>query len=164
MHRLSVSAATVLLLALALTGCSLFGPQVFGYPSVDRPLAKDEWEADWEPLEEVYPPDMASGAEVLFVDLGEGIGSMEGEVRMVRMTAADGSVVVDHRLPQGGPPVHHTLAPGSYEVEGYYRVCDGNCGFLDPPEPICSTEVDLRADQGYLVEIGVASGCVVTED
>lgn len=50
-----------------------------------------------------------------------------------------------------------------YEVEGYYRVCDGNCGLLDPPEPICTTELDLRDDQGYLVEIGGDSGCVVTE-
>ncbi len=156
--------AVVLLLALATSGCDLLGPQVLGAGTEERPLAKDEWDADWAPLEEVYPADVADGAEVLFLDMGEGIGSFEGEVRMVRMTAADGSIVLDHRLPSDGRAVHHTLPPGTYEVEGYYRVCDGNCGLLDPPEHICTTGVEIRGDSDYLIEIGVDSGCVVTED
>jgi hypothetical protein len=151
------------ILALAAAGCGVLPPEMFGYGTDDRPLIMDSG-GELEPLEEVVPPDASDGAQVLFLDLGEGPVSIEGEVTMVRLTTDDGTVIADHRLPRDGRVVHHALSPGDYQVDGYYRVCDGNCGYLDPPEPLCSTQVSLVADKTYLVEIGVISGCKVTED
>jgi hypothetical protein len=153
-----------MILGLATAGCGLLGSQLFGYGTEDRPVALATGGAEWEPLEEVYPPDRSSGAQVLFLDVGDGPVGIEGAVIMVRLTTDDGTVALDHRLPRDGRTILHTLAPGNYEVEGYFRGCDGHCGALDPPQHVCTTQVSLADGMAYLVEIGIRSGCTVTED
>jgi hypothetical protein len=54
------------------------------------------------------------------------------------------------------------LPPGTYELEGYYRSCDGWCGRLDPPGALCSVSAILEEGQSYELVINVGErSCVV---
>jgi hypothetical protein len=122
-----------------------------GYGTDARPYAKDTWESDWEPLAEVAPlahePDW-----VTFRSTDHTVLGIEGYVVFVRLEDAEGAVVVDHRV---SGEFTATVDPGRYAVTGYYRNCDANCGYLDPPETLCTTTLDLEAGQSPNVIISV---------
>jgi len=69
-----------------------------------RPLARDDWHADWAPLREVVPPDDPQAAEltITFVDTNVPLG-IEGAVLFAKLTTPDGAVVMDQRVAVDGP-------------------------------------------------------------
>jgi hypothetical protein len=157
-------AVLLALLMAATSACGILFPDPFAVGTGDRPLAKSDARSEWEPLEEVVPAEAPNGARLAIVELDENaeIGE-EGYVAFARLAQPDGTVILDLRIRRDGGAVAPTVPAGDYELSGYYRTCAGNCGFLDPPEPICSTQVDLAADRQYLVAISVVDGCMVEE-
>ena len=137
-------------MTVSLAACSLFYPNM-GYGTDAMPYAKDSWESEREPLIEVAPlahePDW-----VTFTSTDHTMLGMEGYVVFVRLEDAGGSVVVDHRVTG---EFTSTLDTGTYAVTGYYRNCEGNCLFLDPPEELCTTTLDLVAGQSPTVIVSV---------
>jgi hypothetical protein len=138
----------LLVAAAVLAGCSLFSGGL-GFGTELRPYAKDTWESDWAPLEEFAPlardPDY-----VTFTSTDEILLGIEGYLVFVRLEDASGTIVADHRT-----EFTSTLVPGTYTVTGYYRNCDGNCGYLDPPVPLCTTTVDVQAGESPTVVVSV---------
>jgi hypothetical protein len=66
------------------------------------------------------------------------------------------------RLEQGGHRVRLGLGPGVFVIHRYMRVCDGNCGFLDPPTAACALRLRLRAGQEIVLRIRAsAGGCAI---
>ena len=55
------------------------------------------------------------------------------------------------------------LSPGAYRLVSWQRICDGNCGNLDPPSQQCARPVTLRSAEQLTAAIRVnfASGCVI---
>jgi hypothetical protein len=112
------------------------------------------------PLVETIPAEERGGArlEVTAVATDVMLG-IEGFVTFVKATR-DGQVVLDQRVPEGG--LSHSLPAGDYELDGYYRNCDGWCGLLDPPGPVCSVSAQLDGDRAYDLTITVRDrSCVL---
>jgi hypothetical protein len=149
---------------LATSACGILFPDPFAVGTEDRPLAKSDPGSEWEPLEQVIPPEAANGARLAIVELDDNaeIG-LEGYVAFARLTRPDGTVTLDLRIRRDGGAMAPTVPTGEYELSGYYRTCSGNCGYVDPPEPICSTQVELAADRRYLIAISVIEGCIVED-
>jgi hypothetical protein len=148
MRMLPGRALAVMALAMALAGCSFFyGPM--GYGTDERPLAKDTWEGEWEPLHEFAP--LANEPDwVTFTATDHTMLGIEGYIVFVRVEDASGSVVIDRRV-----DFDSTLDQGSYTVTGYYRACDGNCGMLDPSGELCTTPLEVRPGESPTVVVSV---------
>jgi hypothetical protein len=70
---------------------------------------------------------------------------IEGEYSYVRAAGDDGAPSVERRLdPEGA--LRLRLAAGRYALSVWHRICDGNCGLLDPPSDRCEQTFDLPAD------------------
>jgi hypothetical protein len=98
-------------------------------------------------LVEIIPGDERDGAwlTVTAVDTDAMLG-IEGFVTFVK-ASRDGRVLLDQRVPSGG--LSHSLSAGDYELEAYYRSCDGWCGMLDPTAPVCSASATLARGTPY---------------
>jgi hypothetical protein len=55
------------------------------------------------------------------------------------------------------------MPPGAYRLVSWQRICDGNCGNLDPPSQQCARPFTLRPGEQLTAAIRVnfASGCVI---
>jgi hypothetical protein len=73
-----------------------------------------------------------------------GGGYREGAVSFFRMEQS-GTIREEQRLQN--TPLEFVLAPGSYEIRGYSRGCDGNCGRLSGPSMQCSAAFTVAAGQ-----------------
>jgi hypothetical protein len=81
---------------------------------------------------------------------------IEGSVLFLRLTNGDGTVILDRPFGWGGDA--QRVPPGSYLLDAYMRVCDGNCGHLDAAgAPFCSQEVTLAARAQLVVSISGGS-------
>lgn len=148
-------------ISLLCAGCGLIWNTV-GYGTDERPYAINELDGDseWEPLQEVVPPATADGGVVTVHAVDHTMLGIEGYVVLARLEAEDGTVVLDARIADEGRRV--TVLPGRYAFTGYYRSCDGNCGYLDPPETLCSADVTVQQGTESVVTISVASqACAV---
>ena len=99
------------------------------------------------PLVEIIPRQEKGGAAVeVTADESDVMLGIEGFVTFVKATK-NGQVVLDQRVSPDG--LSHSLPAGEYELESYYRNCDGWCGLLDPPGSVCSVAAELNAGQAY---------------
>jgi hypothetical protein len=65
--------------------------------------------------------------------LGVGPASGGEDIHATQVDAAGtGAVIFDEQL-----------APGEYRIVSYQRLCDANCGSLDPPTDRCATTLDI---------------------
>ena len=65
---------------------------------------------------------------------------IEGALQFL-VVKRNGDEVVRRRIVKG---THAFLPIGRYWVSSYTRICDGNCGNLDPPMFRCARYVELR--------------------
>jgi hypothetical protein len=88
---------------------------------------------------------------------------IEGSIPFIRVSRADGSTVVRRRLnvTTRTPTADVRLAPGRYRLQSWQRICDGNCGYLDPPSDRCARWFRIHRAQTLKATITVAfgSGC-----
>jgi hypothetical protein len=86
---------------------------------------------------------------------------VEGAIPVVAIARRDGSLVAKRRLGLVRPSATFSLAPGRYRLLSWQRVCDGNCGILDPPSDRCSRAFRLHGNQRLRATITVryGSGC-----
>ena len=88
---------------------------------------------------------------------------VEGSISYVRVT--DGTrTVLDSQLHGVGQRqvLDVALAPGTYRLTSYQRLCGGNCGTLDPPTDQCSTEFQIKgigAQATVLIALRPGEGC-----
>ena len=88
---------------------------------------------------------------------------IEGAITFVRVKRPSGRVVLTRRLP-ASDRLTLPLPAGRYRLVSWQRLCDGNCGTLDPPSHRCARWLTLRAGERLRATIRVnyaAPGCVI---
>lgn len=88
---------------------------------------------------------------------------IEGEYSYARIESPSGAKISEERLPEDGRVTIH-LSPGTYRLLSYQRICNGNCGYLEPPSEECSRAFDISDDEPLVARIRVTfgSGCTIT--
>jgi hypothetical protein len=97
------------------------------------------------------PPQPSPGSAVVSVSQSgrNPVIWYEGALHFIRIEQS-GAIVEEKRLES--VPLAFTLPPGSYQLRGYSRPCDGNCGNLDPPEVLCAASFTVTAGQVLYAE------------
>jgi hypothetical protein len=88
---------------------------------------------------------------------------IEGALSYIRVERAAGVTLTERRLP-GDQQLTLKLQPGAYRLVSWQRICDANCGNLDPPSDRCARPFTVRQRQQLeaTVRIDFVSGCVIT--
>jgi hypothetical protein len=88
---------------------------------------------------------------------------IEGAITFIRVKRPSGRVVLTRRLP-ASDRITLPLRPGRYRLVSWQRLCDGNCGTLDPPSHRCARPLTMMAGERLRATIRVnyaAAGCVI---
>jgi hypothetical protein len=87
---------------------------------------------------------------------------IEGALSYIRLERATGATVTQRQLPGSGN-LTLQVRPGAYRLVSWQRICDANCGTLDPPSQHCARPLTIRSGEQLTVAIQVnfASGCVI---
>jgi len=88
---------------------------------------------------------------------------IEGAITFVRVKRPSGRVVLTRRLP-ASDRLTLPLPPGRYRLVSWQRLCDGNCGTLDPPSHRCARSLTIRSAERLRATIRVnyaVAGCVI---
>ena len=96
------------------------------------------------------------------IRVGDGI-PIEGAITFVRVKRPSGRVVLTRRLP-ASDRLTLPLRPGRYRLVSWQRLCDGNCGTLDPPSHRCARSLTIRPAERLRATIRVnyaVAGCVI---
>lgn len=103
----------------------------------------------------------AGQLRVIQVRVGTAVPT-EGALSYLRLERATGATVTQRQLPGGGK-LTLSLQPGAYRLASWQRICDANCGNLDPPSQQCAQPFTLRPGEQLTATIRVnfASGCVI---
>src|SRR5215470_17074605 len=87
----------------------------------------------------------------------------EGWIPYIRVVRPDGTAVVQRRLNRTKWPLYADvrLSPGRYRLVSWQRICDANCGNLDPPSDRCARWFRIHRGQTLKATITVTfgSGC-----
>ena len=87
---------------------------------------------------------------------------IEGAITFIRVKRPSGRVVLTRRLP---PSERLTLPlrPGRYRLVSWQRLCDANCGTLDPPSDRCARSLTIRTGERLraTIRVNYAVGCVI---
>jgi len=87
---------------------------------------------------------------------------IEGSLSYVRLERTGGTTVTE-RLPDSGK-LTLTVRPGAYRLVSWQRICDANCGNLDPSSNRCARPFTLRKGEHLQAVIRLdwaSSGCVI---
>lgn len=139
------TAAALALMTLVLPSCA--GPSSPG-PALPAPSAPAAG-AD------------AGQLQIMQVRVGNAVPA-EGALAFVGIERATGAPVIQRRLPASGK-LALRLDPGAYRLASWPRVCDANCGDLDPPSSRCSRPVTVRRHEQLIavIRVNFAAGCVI---
>jgi hypothetical protein len=87
---------------------------------------------------------------------------IEGALSYIRLKRATGATVTERQLPGRGK-LTLQVSPGAYRLVSWQRICDANCGTLDPPSQHCARPFTLRpGDQlTAAIRVNFASACVI---
>ena len=87
---------------------------------------------------------------------------IEGALSYIRVERATGTAVTERQLP-GSHKLTLQVPPGRYRLVSWQRICDANCGNLDPPSQQCARPFTVRPGEHLTAAIRVsfASGCVI---
>ena len=93
------------------------------------------------------PSGPAAGADsgqlqIMQVRVGNAV-PMEGALAVISIERATGAVIIERQLPGSGK-LALRLDPGTYRLASWQRVCDANCGQLDPASNRCARLVTVR--------------------
>ena len=88
---------------------------------------------------------------------------MEGALAFIRIERATGAAVIDRQLPGSGK-LALSLDPGAYRLASWQRLCDANCGNLDPASSRCARLVTMHRHEQLLaiIRVNFRAGCVIT--
>jgi hypothetical protein len=87
---------------------------------------------------------------------------IEGSLSYVRLERTGGTTVTE-RLPDSDR-LTLTVRPGAYRLVSWQRICDANCGNLDPPSNRCTRPFTLRKGEQLQAVIRLdweSSGCAI---
>jgi hypothetical protein len=109
-------------------------------------------------------PAQAGQLRILQVTVGNAVPT-EGSLSYIRVERATGVTVTERQLPGTGK-LTLRVPPGPYRLVSWQRICDANCGNLDPPSQRCARPFTLRpGDQlTAAIRVNFASGCVIVLD
>jgi hypothetical protein len=95
------------------------------------------------------------------IRVGETI-PIEGAITFIRIKRPSGRVVLTRRLPATERRTL-TLPPGRYRLVTWQRLCDANCGTLDPPSHRCARSLTIRSGERLraIIRVNYAVGCVI---
>jgi len=95
------------------------------------------------------------------VRVGDAI-PIEGAITFIRVKRPSGRVVLTRRLPVS-ERLTLPLPAGRYRLVSWQRLCDGNCGTLDPPSDRCARSLTIRAGERLraTIRVNYAVGCVI---
>ena len=87
---------------------------------------------------------------------------IEGAITFIRVKRPSGRVVLTRRLP-ASDRLTLPLRPGRYRLVSWQRLCDGNCGTLDPPSDRCARSLTITAGERLraTIRVNYAVGCVI---
>jgi hypothetical protein len=87
---------------------------------------------------------------------------IEGAITFVRVKRPSGRVVLTRRLP-ASDRLTLPLRPGRYRLVSWQRLCDGNCGTLDPPSDRCARSLAITPGERLraTIRVNYAVGCVI---
>ena len=106
-------------------------------------------------------PPQPGQLRILQVTVGHAV-PIEGALSYIRVERATGATVTQRQLP-GSDKLTLWVQPGTYRLVSWQRLCDANCGNLDPPSQRCARTFTLRQG-GQLtatIRVNFASGCVI---
>ena len=80
----------------------------------------------------------------------------------IRVKLPSGRGVLTRRLP-ASDRLTLPLRPGRYRLVSWQRLCDANCGTLDPPSHRCARSLILRDGERLkaTIRVNYAVGCVI---
>jgi len=106
-------------------------------------------------------PAQAGQLHIRQVTVGNALPA-EGALSYIRVERATGATVTERQLP-GSHKLTLQLAPGAYRLVSWQRVCDGNCGSLDPPSQRCARPFTLRqgGQLAATIRVNFAAGCAI---
>jgi len=87
---------------------------------------------------------------------------IEGALSYIRIESGTGVTLTQRQLSDG-----HTLRlavpPGTHRLVSWQRICDANCGNLDPPSIQCVRPFTLRDGEhlAAMIRVNFASGCAI---
>jgi len=88
---------------------------------------------------------------------------IEGAITFIRVKRPSGRGVLTRRLP-ASDRLTLPLRPGRYRLVSWQRLCDGNCGTLDPPSDRCARSLAIAPGERLRATIRVnyaVAGCVI---
>ena len=87
---------------------------------------------------------------------------IEGALSYIRVERAAGAAIAERQLPESGT-LTLTVPPGAYRLVSWLRICDANCGNLDPPGDQCARPFTLGRGEGLHAAIRVTftGRCVI---
>jgi hypothetical protein len=106
-------------------------------------------------------PAHAGQLRILQARVGDAVPT-EGALSYIRLERATGATVTERQLP-GSDKLTLRVPPGAYRLLSWQRICDANCGNLDPPSEQCARPFTLGPGERLAADIRVnfASGCVI---
>jgi len=106
-------------------------------------------------------PAPAGQLRIIQVRVGNAV-PVEGALSYIRLKRAAGATVTERQLPGSGK-LTLRVQPGAYRLVSWQRICDGNCGSLDPPSQQCARPFTLRpgVQLTATIRVNFAAGCVI---
>ncbi len=107
------------------------------------------------------PPPQAGQLRIIQAWAGNAV-PIEGALSYIRLERATGATMTERQLPGSGQ-LTLRVPPGAYRLASWQRICDGNCGNLDPPSQRCARPFTLRPGEQLTaaIRVNLASGCVI---
>lgn len=95
------------------------------------------------------------------VRVGNGMPT-EGALSYIRLERAGGTTVTERQLPSSDK-LTLTVQPGTYRLVSWQRICDANCGHLDPPSSRCARSFTLRKGEQLraAIQVDFVSRCLI---
>jgi hypothetical protein len=106
-------------------------------------------------------PAHAGQLRIMQVTVGNAV-PIEGALSYIRLERTAGTTVTERQLP-GSDKLTLQVRPGAYRLVSWQRICDANCGNLDPPSQQCVRTFTVGPGEKLTAAIRVnfASGCVM---
>jgi len=107
------------------------------------------------------PARPAGHLAIKMVRVGDAI-PIEGAITFIRVKRPSCRVVLTRRLPSSGR-LTLPFPAGRYRLVSWQRLCDGNCGTLDPPSDRCARSLTIRSGERLkaTIRVNYAVGCVI---
>lgn len=88
----------------------------------------------------------------------------DGSVAYMRLNDRAGRTVLQDRAVRSNTRISGTVRRGNYTIVSYQRVCDGDCGHLEPASDRCQAGVHVTAGKTTKVSVTTrpGKGCTIS--